>query len=86
MSDDSATTSGPPDQLERLAAYLRDIGLATPTLMLVQLARPLGFIGGQALVLLQPFAPVQRWQTQIGRTALALEDDATWTRLEKLLQ
>ena len=69
-----------------LAVRLQDLGLATPTLMLLQILRPLGFVGSQCLTLLQPLAPVQQWQERIGQTAAALEDEATWTRLENLLQ
>lgn len=76
----------PPDDLSRLAAYLRRHGLATPALMLLTLARPLGFFGGQCLSLVQPLIPQQEWQARIGQTASALEDEATWTRLENLLQ
>jgi hypothetical protein len=54
--------------------------------MLLQLARPLSFIGGQCLLLMQPIVPVQGWQAWIGQTARALEDEAAWTRLENLLQ
>ncbi len=76
----------PPEQLERLAAYLRQHGLAAPTLMILSIVRPLGFLGGQCLALLQPLTPSQGWRERIGQTAAALEDDATWTRLENLLQ
>lgn len=75
-----------PDALHTIAAYLRRNGLATPALMLIQIARPLGFLGSQSLLLIQPLLPVQRWQAGIGQTARALEDEAAWTRLEKLLQ
>ena len=76
----------PPDSLQRAATYLRRQGLATPALMLLQIARPLSFIGGQCLLVMQPAVPVQGWQAWIGRTAHALEDETTWTRLENLLQ
>lgn len=76
----------PPDTLQRIAAALRQHGLATPALMLLTIARPLGFVGGQCLSLVQPLFPQQEWQTRIGQTASALEDEATWTRLENLLQ
>jgi hypothetical protein len=54
--------------------------------MLLTIARPLGFVGAQCLSLVQPLIPEQEWQARIGRTASALEDEALWTRLEKLLQ
>ncbi|MBV9786759.1 MAG: hypothetical protein JOZ51_01185 [Chloroflexi bacterium] len=76
----------PPDALPTIAAYLRRHGLATPALMLLQIARPLSFLGSQSLLLIQPILPVHRWQAGIGQTARALEDEAAWTRLEKLLQ
>jgi hypothetical protein len=69
-----------------LAVSLRQRGLATPALMLLQLARPLGFFGGQCLLLVQPIVPVQGWQAGLARTARLLEDETTWTRLENLLQ
>jgi hypothetical protein len=73
-----------PESVDQIAAWLRRHGLATPALMLIGIARPLGIVGGHALLLLQPLAP--QWQDRIGRMASAIEDDATWTRLEKLLQ
>lgn len=75
-----------PDTLQRIAVALRRHGLTTPALMVLTIARPLGFVGGQCLSLVQPLIPQQEWQTRIGQTASALEDEATWTRLENLLQ
>lgn len=72
--------------LDRLAESLRQRGLSAPAIMLLHLARPLGFVGGQCLMLLQPLAPVPEWQQRIGETAALLEDEATWMRLENLLQ
>lgn len=86
MSDRSPPTSPPTDSLERLAAAVRRRGLTTPALMLLTVFRPLGFVGSHALLLVQPLAPDRQWQERIAQTAAALEDDATWTRLEKLLQ
>jgi hypothetical protein len=86
MSNNLPHDPASPDALHDLAAYLRRHGLATPALMLLQIARPLSFLGSQSLLLIQPILPVQRWQAGIGQTARALEDEATWTRLEKLLQ
>lgn len=54
--------------------------------MLITLVRPLGLLGGHLLLLAQPLAPGDRWQSAIGQTAAALEDEATWTQLEKLLR
>lgn len=78
--------STPPDDLALLAAHLRRSGLSTPALMLLTILRPLGFVGGQCLSLLQPLVTQPELQARIGQTASALEDDATWTRLENLLQ
>ena len=75
-----------PVPLEQVAQYLREKGLATPALLLLGIGRPLGFVAGQCLVLLQPMLPRQRWQAQIGQMAAVLGDDAAWTRLENLLQ
>jgi hypothetical protein len=86
MSSKPSRDSTPHDPLQNVAAYLRRHGLVTPALMLLQLGRPLRFIGGQCLLLIQPIVPVQQWQTRIGQTARAVEDEATWTRLENLLQ
>ncbi len=86
MSRKFCPDPAPPDPLADVAAYLRRHGLATPALMLLQIGRPLRFIGGQCLLLVQPVVPVQQWQTRIGQTARAIEDEATWTRLENLLQ
>lgn len=72
--------------LKLIAVWLRRSGLATPALLLIGIARPLGILGGQVLALLQPIAPGPMAQERIGRMASAIEDDATWTRLEKLLQ
>lgn len=86
MSDKLPQDPASPDTLHAVAAYLRGKGLGTPALMLLQIARPLSFLGSQGLLLIQPLLPVQRWQAGIGQTARALEDEAAWTRLEKLLQ
>lgn len=72
--------------LDWLVVSLRQRGLSAPAIMLLQLGRPLGFVGGQCLMLLQPLAPVPEWQQRLGETAAVLEDEATWMRLEKLLQ
>jgi hypothetical protein len=68
-----------------LARYLRRQGLAAPALLLLGIARPLGIAAAQCLALVQPAVPQPRWQTHIARMAADLEDEATWTRLEKLL-
>jgi hypothetical protein len=85
MNDKRSPSTTPPDLLDMLAVSLRQRGLATPALMLLQLARPLGFFGGQCLLLVQPIVPVQG-QAGLARTARLLEDETTWTRLENLLQ
>ncbi len=71
---------------EQIALYLRQHGLATPALFVLGIARPLGFVASQCLTLLQPFARDDGWQSRIGRMAADLEDEATWTRLQKLLE
>ncbi|WP_026369552.1 hypothetical protein [Kallotenue papyrolyticum] len=76
----------PPGDLERLAAWLRRAGLTTPALLLIGTLRPLHMVGGQLLRLAYPLAPTPRWQTRLGQMASAIEDEATWTRLENLLQ
>lgn len=76
----------PPDDLERLAAWLRRTGLTTPALLLIGTLRPLHIVSGQLLRLAQPLAPTPRWQSRLGQMASAIEDEATWTRLENLLQ
>lgn len=72
--------------LEHLIDYLKRHGLATPTLLALHCLRPLSFLGSQLLILIQPLAPHAEWQQRIGRTASTIEDEATWTRLENLLQ
>lgn len=86
MNADQPPELEAPVPLEQVAQYLRETGLATPALMLLGIGRPLGFVAGQCLVLLQPLLPRQRWQEQIGQMAATLGDDAAWTRLENLLQ
>lgn len=87
MKQDQVSASMPQsDNLKPMIDYIHQHGLATPALMLLTLARPLGFIGGQCLRLMQPFAPGQQWQTRIARTAATVEDAGLWQRLENLLQ
>lgn len=74
-----------PPHLERLADFVQRYHLVTPALMLLNIARPLGFAGSQCLLLVQPLAPDPRWQARIGQTAAQLEDEAVWTHLENLL-
>lgn len=76
----------PSPQLQRIATAIRRHQLEAPALMLITLVRPLGLLGGHLLLLAQPLAPGDRWQSAIGQTAAALEDEATWTQLEKLLR
>lgn len=76
----------PPDSWSALARFVRRQGLAAPALVLLGIARPLGFAAGQCLTLVQPVVPEPRWQARIGRMAAELEDEATWKRLEKLLE
>jgi hypothetical protein len=86
MSDQPSDNSMLHPHLEQTALYLRQHGLATPALFVLGIARPLGFVAGQCLTLLQPLAYGSGWQSRIGRMAADLEDDATWTRLQKLLE
>lgn len=86
MSGDRLDSTAGEGALDQLAAFLRRQGLATPALFLLGVARPLGFVAGQCLTLLQPIVPETRWQARIGQMATDLEDEATWTRLENLLQ
>ena len=76
----------PTDPLDHLAAFIRRQGLTTPALLILGIVRPLGFVAGQCLALVQPIVPEARWQARIGQMAADLEDEATWTRLENLLQ
>ncbi len=80
---DSEASSTP---LERAAAYLQQRGLAAPALLLLHLARPLGFLGSQLLLFIQPFGLHPTWDHHIEQTAAMLEDDATWERLDDLLK
>jgi hypothetical protein len=86
MNHESSDESQLHPQLEQMVLYLRQHGLATPTLFVLAIARPLGFVAGQCLTLLQPFAHDDGWQSRIGRMATELEDETTWTRLQKLLE
>ncbi len=72
--------------LEDLAAAIRRHHLEAPALVVITVVRPLGMLGGHLLLLAQPLVPGDRWQNSIAQTAAALEDDATWTQLEKLLR
>jgi hypothetical protein len=76
----------PSTHLQRLAAAIRRHHLEAPALMLITLVRPLGTLGSHLLLLAQPLAPGDRWQTSIAQTATALEDEAMWTELENLLR
>lgn len=86
MSNNQQDSSSSADTLEHIAALLRQQGLATPALFILGIARPLGFAAGHCLALVQHMVPEPRWQARIGQMATDLEDEATWTRLENLLQ
>ncbi len=86
MSADRQDSTPTPASLDHVAGFLRRQGLAAPALLILGIARPLGFVAGQCLALLQPLVLEPQWQTRIGQMATALEDEATWTRLENLLQ
>ncbi len=67
---------------ERFAAWLNEVGLAGPAYLLLQGLRPISFLGGQGMLFLQPFLPVEKWRSAAGRLAGILDDRS---RLDDLL-
>lgn len=55
------TPDGGPDAVERVAAALARRGLAAPAIVLLELLRPMGFLCGQALWIMEPIlSPLTR--------------------------
>ena len=77
-------------EVESSATWLQEAGLAGPAFLLLQGLRPLSFVGGQGLLLVQPLLPVERWRSTAGQLADILEDrsrlDALLATLETRLQ
>lgn len=69
-------------EVESVASWLQEVGLAGPAFLLLHGLRPLAFVGGQGLLFMQPLLPLERWRSSIGRLAEILEDHS---RLENLL-
>ncbi len=69
-------------EIESVASWLQEVGLIGPAFLLLHGLRPLAFVGGQGLLFLQPFLPLERWRYSVGRLAGILEDRS---RLETLL-
>ena len=67
------------ETVESLVNVVVRRGLATPTILVLELLKPLGFLGGQFLLLLQPFlGPMSQ---QAGCYASLLEDRESLERL-----
>ena len=69
-------------EIESMADWLQDAGLAGPAYLLLQGLKPLSFVGGQGLLFLQPLLPHARWRATAGHLVEILEDRS---RLDNLL-
>ncbi len=68
------------------AAWLQEVGLAEPAYLLLQGLRPISFLGGQGMLFLQPFLPVEKWRSAAGRLAGILDDRSRLDNLLALLE
>ncbi len=73
------------EAVARLAEELRRRGLATPALMLVDIAGPLSFFGDQLLLAFGPLLPDPRWHKTAGRLLGALRHDDGRELLRRML-
>ncbi len=76
-TDDSAA-------LAALARAVADRGLAVPAVLVLEALRPLGFLTGQALFLVEPLLPSTAGKAS-GRAAWLLEDPERLARFLDLL-
>lgn len=68
--------------LQNMAQAIAERGLATPAIMLLDIAAPFAIVAGQAALFLRPFAPDERWRAY----ASLFEDSASWQELGRLLR
>jgi len=59
---------------DELAARIRNLGLRTPALLWGECMKPLGFLGGQSLRMLEPLWGLVSDSPALERTAALLED------------
>ncbi len=71
---------------QSFAAWLHKVGLAGPAYLLLQGLRPVSFLGGQGMLFLQPFLPVEKWRSAAGRFAGILDDRSRLDNLLALLE
>ena len=71
--------------IEELGTSLQRRGLATPALMLLDLAAPLGFLSEQLLLAARPFILSGRWRTRVDEIAQVLRDADRRERLRQFL-
>ena len=74
------------DAIARLADELRRRGLATPALMLIDMATPLGFVGEQLLVALGPLLPSAAWRETATGLVATLRHEQSRDFLQHLLR
>ena len=76
--------------LDRIAARVVGLGLATPAIFFLESVRPLNFIASQAMVFFGPLATAILPRQDYERLARILEDrrsvEALLVRIEKLLE
>jgi hypothetical protein len=79
--------------IDRLAGWIVAQGLRSPALLFIETARPLALIGGQALLLMQPFLGaigpllgLPEGEHTLSEYAALLEDSASIDRLLERLE
>ena len=83
----SQVTAGQEEKLvARLANWIAHQGLATPAVFLLETNKPFGFLGGQALWMLQPLLGPILGHDRIAAFAQLLEDPASIDRLLECLE
>ncbi len=81
-TDPSTLTDARRDELiEALAAHIEGLGLATAAILMLEANKPLSFLGGQALLVLQPLLGVVVGDVTTEEYAALLEDRDNVERL-----
>ena len=74
------------EPVRQLAHELQRLGLATPALILVDLASPFSFVGEQILFALAPLLPFRAWHEAAHELLRTLRDDERRDLLQRLLR
>jgi hypothetical protein len=74
------------DWVDKLARRIEQRGTSSLALLLIEIARPFGFLGGQALLLAQPLLTGIVDNKTVERAAVLLDDPELLNRLSATLE